>query len=89
MELRKSATAWIPKDDDATAPGIVVYTRDKDGEVVARKSAKQGARMLKVLCKKCGYNLRTTQKWLEQAIPSCPLGHGTMDAPDVETEDAE
>ena len=87
VELRGTGTAWMPDADDATGPAIIVYTMD-DGKLVASKRAKQGARMLKVLCKKCGYNLRTTHKWLEQGIPACPLGHGEMDAPDVETEEA-
>lgn len=39
---------------------------------------KQTTRMLKVECPSCGYLVRTTQKWLDEAIPECPLGHGEM-----------
>ena len=37
---------------------------------------KQGTRMLKVQCPdpECGYTVRTTRKWLEVGIPTCPCG---------------
>lgn len=31
-----------------------------------------GSRLVKCQCDKCGYNVRTTGKWLAIAIPSCP-----------------
>lgn len=34
----------------------------------------QGTRMLKVECMHCGYTVRTTQKWIDQGMPSCPCG---------------
>ena len=33
---------------------------------------KQGTRMLKCECSGCGFVVRTTQKWLDVAIPECP-----------------
>ena len=36
--------------------------------------AKQGTRMLKVVCPEDGYTLRTTQKWLDIGLPTCPCG---------------
>lgn len=36
--------------------------------------AKQGTRMLKVVCPEDGYTLRTTQKWLDMGLPTCPCG---------------
>jgi hypothetical protein len=39
---------------------------------------KQSTRNLKCECKKCGYTLRTSTKWLKLAMPKCPLGHGKM-----------
>lgn len=36
--------------------------------------AKQGTRMLKVVCPDDGYTLRTTQKWLDMGLPTCPCG---------------
>lgn len=54
------------------------------------RGAGSGSRMVKVTCEAdttddvmatpapCGYTVRTTRKWLDMAIPECPLGHGTM-----------
>jgi hypothetical protein len=39
---------------------------------------KQGTRMVKCECVTCGYVLRTTKKWLDIGVPSCPAGHGIM-----------
>lgn len=36
--------------------------------------AKQGTRMLKVVCPEDGYTLRTTQKWIDIGLPTCPCG---------------
>jgi len=53
---------------------------------------KQGTRMLKVVCPKleCGYTVRTTKKWLEVGVPTCPCG-GVMvaDFPDEGNSDDE
>lgn len=35
---------------------------------------KQSTRMLKVVCPDCGYAVRTTNKWLEIGVPTCPCG---------------
>jgi hypothetical protein len=34
---------------------------------------KQGTRMLKLTCV-CGYTVRTTAKWIEVGLPTCPCG---------------
>lgn len=34
----------------------------------------QTTRMLKLECKSCGYIVRTTQKWVDAGLPSCPEG---------------
>jgi len=40
---------------------------------VSDKPKKQvGSRMVKCACKACGYTVRTTQKWLDVAAPTCP-----------------
>ena len=39
---------------------------------------KQTTRNIKCECKRCGYTLRTSTKWLKLAMPRCPLGHGKM-----------
>jgi len=35
---------------------------------------KQSTRLLKVECECCGYVVRTTQKWIDTGLPSCPQG---------------
>lgn len=35
---------------------------------------KQGTRMLKLECPEDGYIVRTTQKWLDIGVPTCPCG---------------
>jgi hypothetical protein len=35
---------------------------------------KQSTRMLKLECPGCGYVARTTQKWLDVGVPTCPCG---------------
>lgn len=46
------------------------HSRLVDAPVVA----KQGTRMLKVCCPECGYTVRTTRKWIEVGLPTCPCG---------------
>lgn len=48
--------------------------RVNDGGSDAPK--KQGTRMIKVLCpsEECGYTVRTTQKWIDIGLPTCPCG---------------
>lgn len=38
------------------------------------KEKSQTTRMLKLECPECGYVVRTTQKWLDVGVPSCPEG---------------
>lgn len=35
---------------------------------------KQGTRMIKLVCPDDGYTARTTKKWLDVGMPSCPCG---------------
>lgn len=35
---------------------------------------KQGTRMLKLVCPHDGYTVRTTRRWIEVGLPSCPCG---------------
>lgn len=45
--------------------------------------AKQGTRMLKLLCDAgCGYNVRTTAKWLMCGVPACACGEGNLEPVD-------
>jgi hypothetical protein len=36
---------------------------------------KQSTRMLKLEANCCGYLVRTTKKWLQEGVPSCPCGN--------------
>lgn len=38
------------------------------------EKSKDGTRMLKCECPACGYVVRTTQKWLNIGVPTCPCG---------------
>ena len=33
---------------------------------------KQTTRMIKASCPDCGYTVRTTSKWIDIAVPTCP-----------------
>lgn len=39
-----------------------------------KQRKKQSTRMLKLECPSCGYIVRTTQKWLDLGLPTCPCG---------------
>lgn len=43
-------------------------------KITRRKVVKQGTRMLKIACPKCGYTVRTTRKWIDHGLPTCPCG---------------
>ena len=43
------------------------------------KVKKQGTRMIKCSCPECGYTVRTTAKWLEEATPRCPIHDDEME----------
>ena len=41
---------------------------------MTEKQTPQATRMKKLECPECGYVVRTTQKWLDVGVPSCPAG---------------
>lgn len=45
------------------------------GLVPVMGEKKQGTRMLKLEADCCGYTVRTTKKWIEIGLPSCPCGN--------------
>lgn len=59
----------------------------------ARAVKKQTTRMVKCECKKCGYAVRTSRKWLDQAgAPLCPCNEEPMHfelSPELEPEEEE
>lgn len=44
------------------------------GGKIASGPAPQTSRQVKIECPSCGYNARTTRKWLEVGLPTCPCG---------------
>lgn len=40
---------------------------------VSKQVKKQTTRLIKCHCDSCGYTIRTTRAWINQAIPDCPL----------------
>jgi hypothetical protein len=45
------------------------------GQLTPGAEAKvQPTRMLKLVCGSCGYTVRTTAKWLDVGLPTCPCG---------------
>jgi len=53
---------------------------------------KQGTRMIKVICPvlECGYQVRTTKRWLEIGVPTCPCGEAmVVEEPEEENSDGE
>lgn len=49
---------------------------------------KQGTRMLALICPRCEYKVRTTQKWVDVGMPACPCGEEMIleDAKEPEEE---
>jgi hypothetical protein len=38
----------------------------------SKSKLKQSTRMIKLECPDCGYTVRTTRKWIDQGMPTCP-----------------
>ena len=53
---------------------------------VSKQQKKQTTRLLKVYCPDCGYTVRITRAWINQAVPDCPLcgKEMTVDKPEEE-----
>lgn len=48
---------------------------------------KQGTRLLKAECERCGYTVRVTKKWAAEGLPYCGVrGHGRMECEDMGDE---
>ena len=45
-----------------------------------RPVKKQTTRLIKCLCRDCGYNVRVTQKWIAEGTPLCPCNEQPMAA---------
>lgn len=63
--LERLARQCGPYPHGAMTPG------EEAGDDVPKK---QGTRMLKLICPHDGYTVRTTRRWIEVGLPSCPCG---------------
>lgn len=45
-----------------------------DSHLRTHAPPKQNARMLKLACPICSYTIRTTRKWIDRGLPTCPCG---------------
>lgn len=78
LGLEGKATATVPGEEFASfaheiEADLGPYPHQKLSPL--KQVKKQGTRMLKLEAPCCGYVVRTTKKWLEQGIPTCPCGN--------------
>lgn len=61
---------------EVVIPALGKYPHAKmdatEWEVSDKPKKQDGSRMIKCECESCGYTVRTTRKWLEIAVPTCP-----------------
>ena len=93
LGLEGKATATVAGDDWRAWAGPVLealgpypHSTLSAGETGKKK---QAARMLKVECKGCGYTVRASKKWLEIAVPDCPICREPMLCEGLDGEDGE
>lgn len=84
MGLQGKMTATIPGDDlTMELEGLAVQLGEyphglllpSQGGTGSGPIGKQSTRMLKMTAECCGYIARTTAKWIEFGLPSCPCGN--------------
>jgi hypothetical protein len=54
--------------------------------IASNRPKTQGTRMILLRCPDCGYQVRTTQKWIEVGLPVCPCGTEMAVAGDNDAE---
>lgn len=75
--LQFSTTAMVPREPRQDGEEGQEDGDNEGGSSNARP--KQKTRLLKACCRECGYTVRVTLKWVDQAgAPHCP-NHGAMD----------
>jgi hypothetical protein len=68
--LQATFATWLPDLGAYPHAGLSAMSRTK-----------QSTRLIKCQCSECGYVVRTTAKWIEQAgTPLCPCNNEPMDA---------
>jgi hypothetical protein len=90
--LNKPMTATMPNEAliarlQEVAAVVGNYPHAKLNKSNAPKT--QSCRLLLLKCPECGYLVRTTKKWLQVGLPTCPCGTGMGPGETGETDDAE
>lgn len=83
LGLEGKATATVAGEEFAEwARGLdtVLGSYPHVGLTPVSATKKQGTRMLKLEAPCCGYVARTTKKWIEVGLPSCPCGNEMQEA---------
>ena len=83
MGLEGKATATVAGAafaDWARGIDASIGTYPHTGLVPVMGEKKQSTRMLKLEAECCGYVARTTKKWIEVGLPSCPCGNEMQEA---------
>lgn len=65
-ELRAKLVAIVEK--------IGPYPHPQLSSGISSNGPKQTTRLVKLECESCGYTVRTSQKWIDAGLPSCPDG---------------
>lgn len=75
LDGRPSATSAGPAFREAIAPILLELGPYPHGSLDVTRRRKQSTRLLKAACPfpECGYTLRITRKWVEVAVPRCPV----------------
>lgn len=83
-----TATVATPELDDrfkGYLKQLPKYPHASLNAAVGDGPKKQGTRYRKIECPACGYSARTTAKWIEIGLPTCPCGE-QMECADLEDE---
>jgi hypothetical protein len=93
LEGKMTATVAGPRFKARIAPilkalGPIPHAELREGAETSGPK-KQGTRMIKCWCAECDYTVRTTKKWIEVAVPTCPVHQTEMEHDPIESEDDE
>lgn len=67
--LSKRIAEWL--EQMPPFPGAVLSPSSAGAD---KKEKGPGSRLVKCVCPECGYTIRTTAKWINIGLPSCPCG---------------
>lgn len=73
LEGKPTATVVGPAFAEAVAPILEALGPYPHASLDVTRRKKQSTRMKKAFCPACGYTVRLTRKWIEVAVPRCPI----------------